>query len=338
MWRSVKHIIQEHNNFLLTTHVNPDGDGVGAACALTELLIKQDKRVCFVCDSPIPQKLTFLNFRNNHAIYDPSVSYDDVEVVILLDTHRKDRIGAVANIIDHSRVVVCIDHHRAAESFTKYSVIEPNACSVGAMIYTLFKEMGFDLNLWAATGIYTSVICDTGRFSYSSTSRKAHKIADECIKLGVDPDEMHSRLFQHISLAQIKMFAQALNGMETYLDNRVIVEQISQSDYEKDWPDLEHVDLEYIHEFNKHIENIECVVLLRELGDHEVRVSLRSVGDLDVGVVLHNFGGGGHRQAAGATCKGSLQEVKSKVLDALKQALAQPKCENLPLLEPETLQ
>lgn len=321
MWRNIKKIIHHHTFFLLTTHVNPDGDGIGSACALTELLLHMNKSVRFVCDGPIPPRFKFLDYRGTHEIYDPDNNYSTVEVIIVLDAHQKERIGRVAQLMDDpSKPIVCIDHHMAKEKLTPWEVIDPKACSVGAMIYTLCKECGFELNCEAAMGIYASVICDTGRFSYSSTSRKAHKIADECIKLGVDPDEMYTRLFQNVSLDQAVLFARALQRMETYFDRRVVFEMLAKEDFEVlDNPelDIEHFDLEYIHNFNKLIEDIECVVLLSDLPQGRVRISMRSNSDLNVGKMMRDFGGGGHQKAAGASCKGTIEETKMKILSQL---------------------
>lgn len=307
----------------MTTHVNPDGDGIGAACALTELLLQMGKKVRFVCDSPIPRKFAFLDYHGTHEEYDPKGKYDDIDVVIVLDANKRDRIGRVSTLIDRPGIVtLCIDHHEIADPFTPYVAIDPKACSVGAMVYTLYKENGYDLNSSAAQGIYTSVICDTGRFSYSSTSRKAHKIADECIKLGVDPDLMYSKLFQHISLEEIKIFALALQGMETYLDKKVGVQQIrKEACLAVGGVDLEHIDLEYIHDFNNLVEDIQCFVLLREISDDRIRVSIRSKTDLDISHLVRSLGGGGHANAGGLLWKGPIGEIKGKILDLLREML-----------------
>lgn len=328
MWRDIKKMIQSHHRFLLTTHLNPDGDGIGAACALTELLLQMGKEVRFVSDSPIPRKFAFLDYHKTHEVYHPEELYD-CQVLIVLDTHKRERIGRLARLIDAPGVMtICIDHHEVAQPFTPHLAIDPKACSVGAMVYTLYKESGFDLNLRAANGIYASIICDTGRFSYSSTSRKAHKIADECIKLGVDPDLMYSQLFQHVSLGEIKIFAMALQGMETFLDNKVAVQQIRKEackGIEGCGADLENIDLEYIHDFNNLIEDVQCFVLLRELGENRVRVSMRSRTDLDISHIVHSLGGGGHANAAGLTWKGSLDEIKRLILDLLEQLFEKQK-------------
>jgi len=325
MWRDIKKVIHQHQHFLITTHLNPDGDGIGAACALIELLVLMNKKVRFVCDSPIPTKFAFLDYHNTHERYHTDGDYNEVEVVIVIDTHKKERIGRVATLVERPHVIsICIDHHIPSETFTTYLAIDPNACSAGAMVYTLYKECGYELDYNSASGIYTSVICDTGRFTYSSTGRKAHKIADECIKYGVDPDSMCSRLFQHVSLTQIKMFAIALQHMETYFDNKVVLQQIRIEDCAglgDEVIDLEHVDLDYIHEFNKSIKDVMCVVLLREINPEQVRVSLRSKADLDISGVARHLGGGGHRNAAGVSWKGSMKDVKRSILKGLSKLI-----------------
>jgi phosphoesterase RecJ-like protein len=329
MWRDIKKIIQSRHNFLLTTHLNPDGDGIGAACALTELLLQMGKQVRFVCDSPIPGKFSFLNYHNIHEVYHPDGDYSDCQVLVVLDTHKRERIGRLAQLIDNPNVItICIDHHEVAKPFTPHLAIDPKACSVGAMVYTLYKESGYDLNLQAANGIYASIICDTGRFSYSSTTRKAHKIADECIKVGVDPDLMHAQLFKHVSLGQIKLFAMALQGMETYLDNKVAIQYLSKeacARMEGCVADLENIDLEYIHDFNNLIEDIQCFVLFRDLGDNRIRVSMRSRIDLDISHLVLSLGGGGHANAAGLLWNGSIEEIKRRILELLEQLFEKKK-------------
>ncbi len=325
MWTDIKNLIEQRQSFLLTTHTNPDGDGIGAAAAFTELLIHQGKRVRFVCDSPIPTKFAFLDYHHTHEVYHPENDYRDVEVVIVLDTHKRERIGRVGNLLNNPDIIsIVIDHHVPTDLFATYSAIDPEACSAGAMVYALYKEASIPFELPAATGIYTSVICDTGRFSYSCTGCVAHKIAEECIEAGVDPDVMHTRLFQHVTLAQIKVFANALQHMETYFDNHVVIQEIKREDYERagvEHFDIEHSDLEYIHEFNKLIEDVMCAVLLRELRDNKVRVSIRSSGNFDIGWTMRSLGGGGHRNAAGVTCSGSLADIKAHILGLLKEAI-----------------
>ncbi len=325
MWRELVHFFSKNQEVVITTHVNPDGDGVGAACALTELLILMGKRVRFVCDSPIPRKFAFLDYHKTFEEYEEEGDYSQTQVLIVLDTHRKERIGRLAHLMDIPGIItVCLDHHEAINPLTIHTLIDPKACSVGAMVYALYQESGYALNVQAATGIYASILCDTGRFCYSSTGVKAHKIAEECIKAGVDPDLMYSRLFQHVTLAETKLFAHALQEMETYLDNQVAIEVIKKEDWGKlegRCGDLEHIDLDYIHDFNNMIEDIKCFVLLREVDVDYIRVSLRSKADLDITSVVRTLGGGGHPHAAGLSWHGSLGSIKTKLIELLGQIL-----------------
>lgn len=325
MWREIKKIIHQKQNFLITTHENPDGDGIGAACAFIELLKFMGKEVRFVCDSSISPKFFFLDFHKIYERYDSNHSYQDVEVVVIVDTHKKDRIGRLTELITRPNIItICIDHHISSESISPYTAIDSNASSSGSMVYTLFKECGYDLNYEAAMGLYASIICDTGRFSYSSTDRKAHKIAEECIKKGVDPDWMYSHLYRQVTLSEFKVFSRALQRMEIHCDNRVIVQTICYSDYEALGNDVTGMlcnDLEYVHEFNKLVMDVECVILLREMPDNKVRLSLRSNTDLRIDKITQVLGGGGHSKAAGATVTGTLESVKKTVIGLVEDLL-----------------
>jgi phosphoesterase RecJ-like protein len=319
MWRDIKRLFKTHESFILTTHVNPDGDGIGTACALTELLILEGKKVRFVCDSGIPARFAFLNYQGAHEEYDPNTSYEGAEVLVVLDTHKRERIGRVADLIERYQLVTaCIDHHKPAEKvFTDYYAIDPKACAVGAMVSTLYKESGYDLNVRAATGIYTSIVCDTGRFSYASTTRKAHKIADECIKLGVEPEEMYDLLYQQTSFKQMEYFANGLKRMKAFFDGRLVIQHVPQEEYVVEETEHEAVDLEHIHEFYKTIKGVECIVLLCE-DLNTIRVSMRSKGDIDAYQLIRSLGGGGHKRAAGVNLEGSLDEVEEIILKILK--------------------
>ncbi len=319
MWREIKQVINKHQRFVITTHVNPDGDGLGASCALIELLCEQGKEVRFLCDGVIPSKFSFLNSRQLFFAFDSSMDLSDIEVLFVLDTHSKARIGALATLAESpSLFVVCVDHHPLTETFADINVIDSHACSVGAMIYTLYKECGYALSHQAAMGVYTSVICDTGRFSYASTSRKAHKIADECLKIGVDPSWMYASLFQQVPLEHMLMFSRIIQDMEVHCEARVLVQAVRKRHLQELETTLN--DFEYMHEFHKMTAGIECVMLLCELPDGYLRISLRSKTNFDVGVLMEEMGGGGHCKAAGAVVKGILEDVQAHLLLRFERA------------------
>lgn len=327
MWSQVVEIFEKYDHFLLTTHVNPDADGIGSATALIELLLRKRKKARFVCDNPIPQKFAFLDYHQLHETFHEEQDYSATEVVLILDTNRLERIGRLAALCTSgNRIVLCIDHHPTPASTSLWLAIDTSACSAGAMIYSLFKETHTPLNLQAATGIYASIIYDTGRFSYSSTNSNAHKIAEECIRMGVDPVSIHARLFQNLTLGETKIFASALHQMETYLDNKIAIQVIRQQECRQLGENaIEHIDLEYIHDFNYLIKEVLCFVLFREISDSLVRVSLRSKNEIDISHLVRQLGGGGHPYAAGIYWCGTLKEIKELILDQLIDLIANQK-------------
>ncbi len=317
MWQEIKKVIQDYNSFALTTHVSPDGDGLGSACALAELLLMQNKKVTILCDDLIPKKFHFLNYHNFFSHYEQTKDYSDIEVLIILDAQKTSRIGEVVHLLDNPKTIsICIDHHPSVFSTVHYKAIDPEACSVGAMLYTLFKEYDHELNFRAATAIYCSIICDTGRFSYSCTTQKAHKIANKCIKLGVDPDKMNTLLFQQIPLSSMKVLAKALKHTELHFDNRIVIQEIHLKDYDINTSDIQEVE-HLQHELHRSIEEVECVAILRELPNGDIRASLRSKSHLDVGALMRQIGGGGHSKAASTTIKGPITNAKAKILNML---------------------
>ncbi len=333
MWQEIKKVIQKGHSFLLTTHVNPDGDGIGSACALAELLKQMGKEVRFVCDSPIPNKFSFLDVDHTHSSYQHRSDYKDIDVLVLVDAHSRERIGRVAEMINEPGVTtIVIDHHAEKESITPYAVIDVNACSSGSMIYTLYQECGYEITKDAAMGLYVSVISDTGRFCYSSTDRKAHQIAEECMKKGVDPDWMYSHIYQQVSLSEFQVFSKALRHMEVFFDGRVIVQKILLEDFEGFSGEVQEIiqsDLEYFHEFNKIISGVDCIVLLCEIAGGQIRISLRASGDFCVDTLSRALGGGGHPKAAGANVEGTVEEVKELVLGKIAEQMGVQTCFSL---------
>lgn len=331
MWLPIIEALKKHHHFVITTHIHPDGDGIGSAAALIELLHSLGKKCRFISDSPIPEKYKFLDFHQVFEEYDPNrTDLSHVDAVIIVDTSMPNRVGRLASLLDNKHIVsICIDHHPFEEAFTDYALVDSHSCATGALVHGLFEKAGIPMNIRAASGIYLSILCDTCRFSNSCASGLAHKIADECIEVGVDPDEMHSRVFQHVPLAEIRIFAAALQRMETYLDDKVVVQEIRQEDFAalgSQGLELEHIDLDYILEFNKSIQEVQCIVLLRELADEQVRVSLRSKPDFDIREVVKKLGGGGHSNAAGANVSGSLDYVKKLVISHLEKIIPSENC------------
>lgn len=305
MKKTLLPFLKAHSTFDLVTHVDPDGDGIGSMVALGVLLEALGKKVRLVLQASLSERFEWLNvpFEVGGALTG--------EALIALDVQRAKRLGF--QLPNNS---ACIDHHVGQAEEFAVAWIDPTCCATGQMVYQLFVEFGIPLTLKAAEALYTAIVCDTGRFSYSNTNEQAHQIAQACIERGVNPDRLNARLFRHLPLSQAKIFARVLERMEICLSNRVAVQTLRMADCGE-----ELLEVDYLHDFNKAFEEVECVVLLRECPGGQVRISLRSREVIDAGQLMRRFGGGGHKRAAGGLFFGSLDQAKAHLVRDLEKAL-----------------
>lgn len=318
MWHRIWSRCKEKHHIRLITHLYPDGDGVGSGIALTELLRLMGKESFFLGEDPLPPGLSFLDERGIWREWEQLSPKErqEIDLLIILDTHRRDRLGPLNTLLDQPACeVICIDHHVLHQPVEADLLINADACAVGAMIYRLFQESNKPLTLLAAKGIYASLICDTGRFSGASTSQEAHQLAEQCLARGVDPESMHANLFQRLPLDHLRILGKILSRMESHCNGRLLVQEVRRSDYESHGM-LPH-DFDVFHEMNKTVQGVECACLLRELPHHRIRISLRSTTSLNVGDLLMQRGGGGHPRAAGAILSGTLDAVKTDIIDLI---------------------
>lgn len=322
MWKACKDVIHQKERFAILTHVNPDGDALGSSVAFAELLKLLGKEGVIVLDAPAPKKFDFLS--NYHTLneFDPKLLKESWDAIVVLDLNRPDRLGRCEAFLElKGPEHLCIDHHALVkEPFTENLVLDATASSVGAMLYSLYRELGLELSDVAAMSLYVSVLSDTGGFATSTTDRKSHKIADECLKQGVSPSAIYEQLFQQLPLEDMKLCAQVLARTESYYEGQLVLEELSLEDVQS-VPGASG-DLEALQQMNRMIGGVTAVAILKQLAADEWRLSIRARKDLDLGRAVSAFGGGGHSRAAGASLEGSLAEVKQKVIGMFEPLLS----------------
>lgn len=324
MWQKVKSVIAAHRHFVILTHEHPDGDGLGSARALGELLAYLNKRARLVTAKPVPSRYQFLLDGMDHEVGLGEERREPAEVTFLLDAHTRCRLGPLADLhCGSEQVTVAMDHHERRGVFADYNIIDPSACCVGVLVFRLFQIMGVPLNRQAAEGIYTSLLCDTGRFSHSLEDGRAFQVADACIQAGADPQVLFKRLFQQISLSQMRLFARAMANTQSYCDQRVLIQEIRQEDLRELQmaAEVDDLDVDYMHDYNKAIQGVDCIILLLELPHGRVRVSVRGKQELNLGQLMGQLGGGGHPKAAGVIWQGSVAEIKERLLQLLAPSM-----------------
>lgn len=307
--KKVIEVIKNNKKFLITAHMNLEGDALGSELATYILLKKLKKQVVVFNNDPAPQAYSFLPcirvIRNEIDDY----KYD---VVLVLDCSDSFRTGKVKDYLGRARYIVNIDHHISNTFFGDINWVNPTASSASEMVYHICKKLKI-MNKKIALCLYTGIFTDTGSFSYGNTSSKVHKIAGELIKYGISPNKIYDNLHSFCKLPDIKFIGKILTSLKTDSTRKIVWVLI------KHWPKKEYDLTEIIFNIMRLIKGGEVFVLFKKLERKKVRVNFRSRSKVDVNRVAKFFGGGGHKRASGATIEDSLYSVERKVIGFIKR-------------------
>jgi len=309
--------LKDNNNFLITAHIDPEGDSIGSQLAIHCILSKLKKKALIVNHHSVPNNLRFLKHQDLVTCEIPENFQPDA--AIILDCPVKERAGKISNCFSKIPLIINIDHHISNEFFGDINWVDPEASSVGEMIFLLCEKLSLKIDKDAAEAIYTAIMTDTGMFNYDNTSSRTHSVAGKLINIGVKPKEIYKNVFEQKSISELRLLGMALATLK--IDGTMAYMELTRDMYAAVGVDSISTD-EFI-KFPRSIKGIEACVFFKESGTpcKQIKVSFRSSGKLDINNVASLFGGGGHPQAAGCALDCSLAEAKEKVLAELKRAL-----------------
>ncbi len=312
----ISRILREKERFLIACHENPEGDAIGSELALALALRKMGKTATVVNADPVPGNLKFLPGADSVVAEADGSLY---EVAVVLDCGSPERTGRVRTELLKCPLMVNIDHHRTNGGRGDYCLIDPDAAATGMLVYRLLEAMGVAIDYEVAVNIYVAILTDTGSFRYSSTSPEAFHIAGEMIRTGIDPWSVAEQVYESQSADRLRLLGRILGSLEIAGGGRVAAITTTRKDLAEFRATKDH--LEGFINYPRSVDGVEVAVSFREEGPENFRVSFRSKGRVDVSSVAEAFGGGGHRNAAGCTVRGTLREVKGKVFAAVEAAL-----------------
>jgi phosphoesterase RecJ-like protein len=309
----------------LTTHVNPDGDGLGSEAGLAHLLRDRGVEAVITNPTPTPPRFAFL-FEDLPGVDRTAEAVRELrraDTIIVLDISDLGRLGMLCETVrDRGVPVACIDHHVSEgvlPSGPRY--LDPGAAATGELIFELAVANGWTMTQEAARGLYVAILTDTGGFRFSNTRPRTLRVAAELLEAGVDPEEIYLEVYARAPEGRPRLFAEALQTLVVEPDYGLAWVTVPPGAIER--LGVSSDDLEGVVEFPRSIEGVRMALLFREVSQGRVKVSLRSVGDVDVAAFSKRFGGGGHTKAAGLALPGSLAEVQSTVLAAARAFLGQ---------------
>ncbi len=309
--------IKARDNFLLTTHVNSDCDGVGALIGCAGLLKKLGKKYEIILPDPPQEKLSFLKGMDEFRAYGESVEGKKFKAVLIFDVPNLDRIGQARNLIAENADILNVDHHISNENFGTLNLVLAHYAAASHIAAELFRSSGVTPDAAAASALYAGIITDTGRFRFDNTKPETFRMAAWLVECGADPEKIARLLFYQNSLETVKALGKMLDSMEFHNGGKLA---ISRLDY--DFLSSESgskVDTEGFVNNLLGIKEVETAFLLREYEKDRWRVSLRSQGEVNVNELASKFGGGGHPKASGASIEGTFEDIQKQLLKELEK-------------------
>jgi phosphoesterase RecJ-like protein len=316
----VAEVVRGADSILLTTHVSPDGDGIGSGLGLARALSAQGKQAALCLADPIPPFLDFLEGASYVLQEVPNTRHWDL--VISLDCGEWDRLGGAPGERELFGTVVNLDHHRSNERFGDIDVILPEVAATGMLAYWLLERVGARPDPKAAQALYTAIATDTGFFCYSNTNTDVFEVAAELTRAGASPYESHHAVHENHSPGRLHMMGEALRLLEYHGDGRIGILPLDGDIYQRAGatPD----DAEGLVELPRSVASVEVAVMIRPMDTGDgFKASLRSKRQVDVSQVAEAFGGGGHARAAGCRLDGPLENARDQLVAAIQRQLNQ---------------
>jgi phosphoesterase RecJ-like protein len=306
-------LLERSERVILTGHAHPDGDCIGAQAALYRVLQSLGKTV-WILNPDLPEpRFDYLSKACPYGRYEggPIPEHD---LVVLLDCSELSRcgdLGLVLAKVPSKKLVV--DHHIHEDlAWWDGAFRDLSAAATGLLVGRIAKALGVRLDAVAASGVFTSLVTDTGWFKYSNTDAETFRVASELVSAGVEPSLVFSAIYQRKTPEEPLLLGRALSSLEYFADGRLAVFELPLDDSGRE----QGLDSEDLLDLARAVSSVEVVILIRVLPKGGCKLSLRSKTDYDVNRLARRFGGGGHAKASGATVEGSAKEVKSRVVAA----------------------
>lgn len=325
-WQKLK----DNDNYLLTTHINPDGDGICSILIFAIILKLLKKKYFIVMEDMFPEKLKFLLNEFTNYLFPEFINIPKglniktalpenfiPKSLIIIDSCGNDRLGKFANDLPDLKLkfVFNVDHHNGKRRFPgPVDLIDIKASATAEIIFNLLKTINYKITKEIAKLVYISIITDTKNFTQSNTTAECHMITSELIRLGVNPEEVQFQL-QEIPSDTLKIYAKVINRFQLKYNDKLIWSYITNPELKK----CINKDTEGLIEILRDVKNTKLVILLKEVASNKVKVSLRGKNGFDVFRIAKEFNGGGHLQAAGFNIDYNLKKSINILFKAIEK-------------------
>lgn len=306
--------IHQRQRFVVSSHARPDGDSIGSQLAFAYALRSIGKDVTVVNrDAAPPPLMAFPGVPEIRIADAISGEYDAAVIMECGDLARPGVAGLDRYFL------INIDHHPGNTGYGHINWFDPAAAACGEMVFDLVQALEVALSVEIATHVYLAILTDTGSFHYSSISPRTFDICKRTLEAGVDPVSVARSVYDSNNMGRLKLFGSVLSAMQIDPSGRIAIVYLDHEMARAAGGTYE--DTEGLINLPLTVKEIQAVVFFKQNEGDEYRVSMRSKGEIDIGAVAKDFGGGGHKNAAGCTVSGPIDTLQKLFLDKIEQAI-----------------
>lgn len=325
MWTQLIKSIRKSRRFVITSHVEPDGDALGSELAMFYFLKSLGKQARILNSTAPAKNFTFMAEDPAVRVYNEwrdGSFLKNADAAIIVDISEWGRLGLVGEKLRGCGAKkICIDHHICPIKHFDLHLIDNHAASTGEIIYRLVKQMNKRLTPAIAENLYISALTDTGSFRYPNTSPLTHRMVAELLRYGVKPQAIFGKIYEQYSPERFRLLGRVLLSMKLEMGGRLAWAAVTRKMVKAAGAEME--ESEGFAEMLRTIDCVEASVVFRESEKNKTRVSLRSKEKANVYRVAKNLGGGGHKRAAGITLDLPLKKAIPLVLREARKNLKQ---------------
>jgi bifunctional oligoribonuclease and PAP phosphatase NrnA len=312
--------IRMRRRFVISSHARPDGDSIGSQLAMAYALRALGKEVRVVNRDPAPGPI--LAF--------PGVA--DIEIAERVPAEPGGNPGFDAAIImecgDLGRTgvsglerffVINIDHHPGNTAYGHINWFDASSAACGEMVFDLINALGVPLSYEIALHVYLAILTDTGSFHYGNISPRTFEICRKAIQAGVRAVDVARNVYDSNNMGRLKLFGSVLGAMQLDHKGRIAIVYLDHEMARAAGGTYE--DTEGLINLPLTVKEIQAVIFFKQMEGEEYRVSMRSKGEIDIGSIAKEFGGGGHKNAAGCTVNGAIDALQKMFIERIERAI-----------------
>ena len=322
-WDLLAERIHAGNRFVLTSHIRPDCDALGSEVGMAGILMQLGKQVRIVNGHPTPPSLSFIDPENMIEVVGETTAAEDVDgdCMIVLDTSAWAQLGPMGDVLrSFSGQKLCLDHHVGEDDLGTEFFKDTRAEATGHLVSKLAKHLQVSITQPMATALYAAIATDTGWFRFGSTTSDTYRIIAELVDSGAVPAAIYGDLYERDTLGRVRLRGRILSRTQAELDGRLVFTHVLKDDFAETGAVIS--DTEDAINLTLGIAGTQVAVIFVEQPTGGCKMSFRSRCAIDCNVLAREFGGGGHKAAAGAFLDTSYEQAAQIVLPKVREAMA----------------